>query len=161
TAGVAVATTILFGLLPAWQASRLSPQTALAGRGRGATVDRKHHRLRRLLVVSEAAAAVVVLVGAGLPGRTFSRAADGRLGFEPSHTVTMSVFLGDKPEAYRITLLDQLLTRIETLPGVTAAGSIQFLPLSGSTCGTGVWLEGQPAGDPSRGLPTNCSLVDG
>ena len=161
TAGISVATTLLFGLLPAWQASHLPPQMALAGRGRGTTVDRKHHRLRRLLVVSEAAAAVVLLVGAGLLLRTFSRLTNVSLGFEPSHTVTMSVFLGDRPEAYRISLLDELLSRIETLPGVTAAGSIQFLPLSGSSCGTGVWIDAQPTGDPSHGLPTNCSLVDG
>jgi putative ABC transport system permease protein len=48
---------------------------------------------------------------------------------------------------------------VNALPGVKAAGTIQFLPLSGMTCGTGVWLEGDVPGDPNHARSTNCSLV--
>ena len=64
-----------------------------------------------------------------------------------------------RPPEARVALVDRILDRVEALPGVKAAGTIQFLPLTGMTCGTGFWLEGQAAGDPSRALPTDCSLV--
>jgi len=47
----------------------------------------------------------------------------------------------------------------EALPGVKAASTVQFLPLAGTSCGTGFWLEGQPPDDASHALPTDCSLV--
>jgi putative ABC transport system permease protein len=100
-------------------------------------------------------------VGAGLLLRTFAELSRVRLGFEPGDTITMRLFLGDREAARRVALLDQIVERVGSLPGVVAAGTIQFLPLSGMTCGTGVWLEGQVPGDPSRASPTNCSLVSG
>jgi predicted permease len=159
TAVAAVATSIIFGLVPAWQASGLQPRTALAGRGRGASFDRRHHRMRTLLVIAETAAAIVLMVGAGLLLRTFSSLTRVTLGFQPADTITMRLFLGDHPPDYRIGLVDRIVERVESLPGVAAAGTIQFLPLTGMTCGTGFWLEGQIPGDPSNGLPTDCSLV--
>jgi putative ABC transport system permease protein len=72
----------------------------------------------------------------------------------------MGLFLGVRPPETRIAILDQILDRVEALPGVKAAGTIQFLPLRGMTCGTGFWLEEEAARrDPSRALPTECSLV--
>jgi putative ABC transport system permease protein len=64
-----------------------------------------------------------------------------------------------RPPEARIALVDQILDRVETVPGVKAACTIQFLPLTGMTCGTGFWLEGQKQGDPSGSWPTDCSLI--
>jgi predicted permease len=159
TMAVSVVTAFAFGLVPAWQASRVNPQAALSERSRGGTADRTHHRLRSLLVVWEVAAAIVLMVGAGLLLRTFSSLTHVSLGFEPADTITMRLFLGDHPDDYRVALLERMVERVEGLPGVKAAGTIQFLPLTGMTCGTGVWLEGQIPGDPSKASSTECSLV--
>jgi putative ABC transport system permease protein len=156
---VATLTTLVFGLVPAWQASRVEPDVALRERGRGGTADRRHHRMRSALVVTEVALAVVLLVGAGLLLRTFSRLVRVDLGFQPAETVTMRLFLGLRSAEARVALVDQILDRIELLPGVKAAGTIQFLPLTGMNCGTGFWLEGQTPGEPARASPTECSLV--
>jgi len=155
---VSTLTSLVFGLVPALQASHADPHTALRERARGATVDRRHHRMRQVLVVTEVALAVVLLVGAGLLLRTFSSLVAVSLGFQPAHTLTMNLFLGDRPAAVRMSVVEQILERVEAVPGVKAAGTIQFLPLAGTTCGTGFWLDGQ-ASDPSRALPTDCSLI--
>jgi predicted permease len=155
---VATLTALSFGLVPAWQASRAEPQTALGERTRGGTIDRRH-RLRSALVVSEVALAVVLLVGASLLLRTFSRLVRVDLGFQPADTITMGLFLGERPAEARVAVVDQILERVEALPGVKAASTIQFLPLSGMDCGTGFWPDGQAPGDPSAALPTGCSLV--
>ena len=103
--------------------------------------------------------AVVLLVGAGLLLRTFSRLVRVDLGFQPAETITMGLFLGGRPDEARVALVDQILERVEALPGVKAASTIQFLPLTGMNCGTGFWLEGQARGDASHALTTECSLV--
>src|SRR5207245_10671162 len=77
----------------------------------------------------------------------------------PAETITMGLFLGVRPPEARIALVDQILERVEALPGVKAASTIQFLPLTGMNCGTGFWLEGQARNDASHALTTECSLV--
>src|SRR5206468_9218859 len=135
----------------------VDPDAALGERTRGGTADGRHHRLRGALVISEVAIAVVLMVGAGLLLRTFSSLTNVHLGFQPAHILTMRLFLGDRDAEYRIGLVDRILQRVEALPGVQAASTIQFLPLSGMNCGTGFWLDGQPQGDASRALPADCS----
>jgi putative ABC transport system permease protein len=103
---------------------------------------------------------VLLLVGAGLLLRTLSSLARVNLGFQSAETLTMGLFLGLRPPETRSAIIDQILERVEGVPGVKAAGTIQFLPLRGMTCGTGFWLEEHAAGrDPSRTLPTQCALV--
>jgi putative ABC transport system permease protein len=111
-------------------------------------------------VLAEVALAVVLLVGAGLLLRTLSSLVRVNIGFQPAETVSMGLFLGLRPPETRSVIIDQILDRLEGVPGVKAAGTIQFLPLRGMTCGTGFWLEEQAARqDPSRTLPTECALV--
>jgi len=157
---VSTAAALAFGLVPARQASHVDPQAALREQTRGATADRRHHRVRKALVVTEVALAVILLVGAGLLLRTLSSLGRVNLGFQPAETLTMGLFLGLQPPETRSAVIDQILDRVEGVPGVRAAGTIQFLPLRGMTCGTGFWLEEQAASrDPSRTLPTECALV--
>ena len=159
TLAVSSATALVFGFLPAWEGSRTDPDRALRRQRRGATADRRQHTMRRLLVASEVALAVVLLVGAGLLLRTFSNLVRVDLGFQPARTITMGLFLGVRPPEERVAVLDRILDRVEALPGVAAAGTIQFLPLSGANCGTGFRREGEPPGDPATALPTECSLI--
>jgi putative ABC transport system permease protein len=160
TFAVSTVTTLGFGLWPAWHATHVDPQEALRQRARGATRDRRHQRMRSALVVSQVALAVVLVVGAGLLLRTLSTLVRVNLGYQPAGTVTMGLFLGVQPPETRAQMVDHILDRIETIPGVKAAGTIQFLPLSGMTCGTGFWMEEHARNrDPSRVLPTECGLV--
>lgn len=160
TFAASCATALAFGLVPALRASHVDPQAALRVQLGRATVDRRHHRIRAALVIAEVALAVVLLVGAGLLLRTLSSLVRVNLGFQPEQTVTMGLFLGVRPPEARISALDQILDRVGSVPGVKAAGTIQFLPLRGATCGTGFWLE-QQAGtrDPASALSTECALV--
>jgi putative ABC transport system permease protein len=161
TVAASIATAVVFGLVPARQAGLAVPEAALRERARSSgTGDRRHHRARRLLVVAEVALAVVLLVGAGLLLRTLSNLARVSLGFQPSATITMGLFLGMRPPDARIAAVDRILDRVESVPGVKAAGTIQFLPLKGIACGTGFWREEHAvAKDPTRSLPTECGLV--
>lgn len=160
TVAASILTALVFGLIPARQASQINPESALRERSRSGTGDRRQHRLRKVLVVSEVALAVVLLVGAGLLLRTLTNLGRVPLGFEASKTLTMGMFLGMRPPEARIAAVDQMLDRIEQVPGVVAAGTIQFMPLRGLACGTGFWTEEfAGAKDPSRSQPTECGLV--
>ena len=160
TCAASIATAVAFGLMPALQASHVNPEMALRERSRGSVGDRRQHRIRKVLVVAEVSLAVVLLIGAGLLLRTLSSLGRVDLGFRPEATVTMGMFLGVRPPEARIAALDGILDRVEQVPGVKAAGTIQFLPLRGAACGTGFWFEEHAAaGDPARTQPTECSLV--
>ncbi len=159
TLALSTLTALVSGLLPARQAGGTEPQLALREHTRSGTADRKQHRIRRLLVVTEVASAFVLLVGAALLLRTLSTLVRVDLGFQPAGTLTMNLFLGDRPADVRADVLDRMLDRVNALPDVEGAGTIQFLPLAGMNCGTGFWLEGEAHGDASQAHPTDCSLV--
>ena len=160
TAVMSMLTALVFGLVPSRQASHVDPELALRERTRGASSNRRQHRIRKALVVTEVALAVVLLVGAGLFLRTLSSLVRVDPGFQPAGTIAMGLFLGVRPPEARIAAIDRILDRVEAVPGVKAAGTIQFLPLRGTNCGTAFWMEDQAATrDSSRTLPTECSLV--
>lgn len=84
-------------------------------------------------MVSEVALSVLLLIGAGLMMRSFSRLLSQELGFKPEHVVSMALGLPDKkyPEQQdRVRFFDQLLARVQTLPGVQSAGLVFGLPLA-------------------------------
>jgi len=131
-------TTLLCGLVPAWQVSRLDIQATPRDRTRGASDTRAHQRWRGTLVVAQVALAVVLLVGAGLLLRTFSRLLNVPLGFQPERVLTMQMLiLGDASE--RANKVESILDHVQALPEVRAAGAIQYLPL-GPTSGTGFYF---------------------
>ena len=132
TVALSFLTAILFGLAPAWQVSRFELQAALAERGRGGSDTPGQQRLRSMLVVGEVALALVLVTGSGLLLRSLSHMLQVKLGFEPERALTMRMLVtGDA--ARQASLVESVLDRVETLPGVRAAGTIQFLPLSGWT----------------------------
>ena len=133
--GVTVLTAIAFGVVPALHAARANPGDTLAETGRDPAGGLSGRYLRRGLVIAEVALAVVLLVGAGLLIRSFQRLRQVDLGFKPDNLLTMRVVLPMpkylKQETRR-AFFDQLLQRVEDLPGVEAAGVNTFLPLSTS-----------------------------
>jgi predicted permease len=108
--------------------------------------------------VGEVSIAVVLLVGAGLFLRTFSNLVRIDPGFQPRQVLTMRLFLPNPSAAKRADFVEELLQRVESLPDVQAAGTIQFLPI-GVTSGTGFRFEGERELGQANTLPTNGALI--
>ena len=135
TLAAIVVTEIMFGVGPAMHAAGAHPGESLGETSRDATGGISGRHVRRLLVVSEVALAVVLLVGAGLLIRSFQRLRQVDLGFKTNNLLTMRMVLPLpkylKPET-RAAFYDELLRRVDELPGVESAGMISYLPLSTS-----------------------------
>jgi predicted permease len=132
TAVLAIATGILFGLVPALHASRPNLNEAMREGGRGAVGDARHTRLRSILVVSETAIGVMLLIGAGLLIRSLNRLSHVDLGLDPDHVLTANFDVSQK--RYNADRQNQffteLLNRVRALPGVTAVAATNQLPLA-------------------------------
>jgi putative ABC transport system permease protein len=144
--GLSVLTAVLFGLAPALAAAGLDLHGALKDGGRAGDAARGG-RLRSVFVVVEVALALVLLAGAGLLIRSFARLLDVNPGFRPEQTLSAKVSLPgvkyDNDEKV-IRFFDDLMRRLEALPGVRAAGGVSFLPLTGLAAATGFEIVGRP-----------------
>lgn len=131
TAGLAIVTSLLFGLAPAWQASRIDVQRGLAAGASRSVAGGASHAVRRVLVVVEVALGVVLLVGAGLLTRTFVTLERLDPGFDPNGLTTASVSLQDaryQSGAKISQLFDRSVAALEAEPGVTGAAVTLELP---------------------------------
>ena len=130
---ICVVTGIGFGLVPAWQASRTNAGEVMkeGGRSSGGPGGRW---LRNGLVMTEVALSLVLLVGAALLLRSFSRLTDVNPGFRADNVLAFQVSLpqASYKGAQRTAFFDQLLERLQGLPGVASAGMIQSLPIRDS-----------------------------
>jgi predicted permease len=134
TLAVSVLTGILFGLLPALQASRPDLNERLKAGGRSATSGIYRQRLRGFLVIAEIALSLVLLVGAGLLVRSFLRLQAVNPGFNPRNVLTMRLDLSGpkyKTGAQVIAFHKQLLERLKQLPDVQQASTRSFVPIAG------------------------------
>jgi putative ABC transport system permease protein len=133
TLGVAVLTSVLCGLLPAWHASRTDLQTALK-EGARSTAGAGRDRARKTLLVVEVSLALVLLVGAGLLIRSMARVLNVDPGFNPDHLLTMRVELPENAYdgARRRAFHDECLARVSALPGIRSAAITYSLPIDGS-----------------------------
>ena len=130
TVVIAVAVGLLFGLAPGLKMSGENLQEALKDSGPGTISGRKHERLRSVLVVSEVALACVLIVGAGLLLRSFLRVMDIDLGFKPSQAAAVTLDYNDGGSLdKRSAILQDVLHRVNAIPGVDAAGLTDNLPL--------------------------------
>jgi len=147
TGGVALMTGIVFGLMPAIWGPRVELTDALKEGSRGSTSG--GGRLRKLLVVAEVALSVVLLVGAGLMLRSFSHLRNVNPGFQTDHALTLRISLpvpdgqisaadGDR----FVSFFDRALARLSGLPGVTAAGASNMIPLDGNGTDRLIDIEG-------------------
>lgn len=123
---VTFATGIVFGLAPAWAASKAGVNDALKEGSSSTTSEAGRRRLRNTLVVCEMALALVLLTGAGLLVRTFVALVNVDLGINPNHVLTMGFSLPGYKYSSQTQQLDfyrRLLRRVGTLPGVKSAGA--------------------------------------
>jgi putative ABC transport system permease protein len=146
--GVSALTGILFGIVPALQASKLDVTSALKEGGRSGEGHRRTSA-RSLLLIGEVALSLMLLVGAGLLIKSFLRLQEVRPGFNAHNVLTADLSLqGPK---YRedqrcVEFFRQLIERLEAAPGVQAAGGSVNLPLDASAyaIGRGFIPEGRP-----------------
>ena len=131
TMGLSLLTCLLFGLVPALQASRLDVQAALAEGGSRSIAGGSRPWLRRILVGAEVALGVVLLVVTALLIRAFVNLRSIDPGFDPAHVVTTSVSLQDaryKTAAQMNQLFDETVRRLEQTPGIESAAVSLELP---------------------------------
>jgi putative ABC transport system permease protein len=132
TFGVSLLTGIVFGLLPALQASNPNLIETLKEGGRSSAEGMSGGRLRNILAVTEVALALVLLIGAGLMARSFLRLQNVNPGFDAHRVLTVGFFLPStkyKDGPAIVSFYNDLLNKAESLPGVISASAIDTLPL--------------------------------
>jgi putative ABC transport system permease protein len=136
-----VACGVLFGLLPALQSSRSRPNESLKEGPRGSTANRG--RTRSALVVAEIGLSLVLLVGAGLLFRSFARLMQVNVGFDPDHLLTFNLGLPSSTDTVRqLAFYQQVVQRLQALPGVEAVGAVSRLPLAGGNSSRSFYVPG-------------------
>jgi len=156
---VSFLTGIIFGLLPAFQASRVDLNQALKqGSGRGSS-GAASQKLRSAFVVAEVALAFLLLIGAGLMIRTVSNLRNQYSMFQPEKLLTLRTTFPDNKyrdlseyirteHSRRLAFYGQVLERVSALPGVVSAGYSTSIPLGWKGGANGFTIEGRPP-DPS------------
>src|ERR1700693_1561737 len=157
---ISIFTGIIFGLAPAFQATKADMTAAIREGAQGSGYSAKTFRLRSLLIVSELALAVVLMVGAGLLLRTFWELLQENPGFNPSRVVTASVYLpvpnDPKMDVYadfskRTSFIRDVIRRVPTIPGIDRAAMTSDLPGARPTTTAALVIEDRAA-DSSQGL---------
>ncbi len=134
TVGVSILVGIVFGLLPALQATAGDLQLALRDGGRGSSSGARKNRMRSALVVAEVALALVLLVGASLFVRSFASMAQERVGMDTARLTTLRMYMqgtGYDSANVRQQRIEDIVRRVEALPGVEAATASNLIPLDG------------------------------
>ncbi len=125
---------VLFGLWPAWRATRVDPQEALHSIARGSTEGRRARWAGQLLVAAEVALSTVLLLSAGLLLRSFVNIMGVNPGIDVAHVLTAQIDLppASYPDhAHQLAFYDRLRQRIMDMPGVQSAGFVSDLPITG------------------------------
>ncbi|MGA3239824.1 MAG: ABC transporter permease [Bryobacteraceae bacterium] len=158
--GLAALTCILFGLLPAFRATRIAPGGVMKASGRSLTAGRERFGLRQALVVSQVALSLVLLVGALLFSGSLRNLLAVDAGFQRSGLLIADLDFRRLtiPSARRAAFKHDLVERVRALPGVDAAAEVGILPLSGGGIGNSVWMDGS---DGSRKLESNFDWIGG
>jgi predicted permease len=128
---VSVLTGLLFGVLPAWQASRMAQQAFLTGNSTWASASRAGNRMRRLLVVSEVALVVILLTGAALLVKSFAALNGVAPGIDPENVLTMKLSLPETRYGTPAALDEfawRVIERIELVRDVQAVGFASSIP---------------------------------
>ena len=145
TAIIALATGLIFGVVPAIESSRPNLNETLKDGGRGTSVGGRRGRLRSGLVVLETALALVLLIGATLMMRSFLHLRTLDPGFDTATQLTTRLYLSNDryPDvASRIGFFRAALERVASIPGVEAVTAVNYVPLSGSNTGSSFQVEG-------------------
>ena len=149
-------TGIVFGLAPALHASKRNLNEALKDGGRGSGQGLHGNRVRSLLVVSEVAFSLVLLISAGLMIRSFFLLRQVDPGFKPDRVLAMDMSLPNVkyPSVQeRVRFVEQLLKRVEVLPGVQSVATVFGIPMSEIGGFISLSVEGRPP--PALGEPSS------
>jgi predicted permease len=143
--GVALLTTIVFGLVPALRSTRIDLAPALKGLRRGSGASKQ--RAGRALVVAQVALSLLLLVGAGLLVRSFQNLHAQDFGFSPEHVIIFSLAHGpaDRSPASMAAVERAARDRVLAVPGVQSASFSGIMLFSPSDIGSGFTIPGQPA----------------
>lgn len=151
TVALSALTALLFGWVPALRASQADVMESLRDGGRGFAGGRWSNRLRSVLVAGEIATALVLLIGAGLTIKSLAKLQSTEPGFRAENLLTMRVELNTpryaKPEQ-KVVGLEEIMSRLQRIPGVLGAGSIMFPPMTRMYAATGFRVDGRPVPRP-------------
>jgi putative ABC transport system permease protein len=142
---VTIGATVVFGLLPAWRATRAQPQHLLNGAGRALTEVAGASRSRMGLVAAETGLSTALLIVAGLLIASFLRLGVVERGYVAENVLTADLSLPASTYAdgdARRRFYDELVSRMQSQPGVVSAGVTSVLPLRGSAWTDIVTIEG-------------------
>ncbi len=135
TAALGVGTCLLFGLLPAFRATRVAPAVAMRSGGRGSSAGPERFSLRRALVATQVALSLVLLVGALLFVGSLQKLLAIDPGFRPQGVMAVELDFHrmhySKPQS--LAAIRDLLERVRAVPGVTSAAESIVWPISGSS----------------------------
>ena len=160
--GLSLFTALVFGLAPTRETLRSDPHELLKLGGATSIDSFAQRRLHGILVVAEFALAVVLLTGAGLLVRSFFAVESVDLGFEPEHVLTMNIRVPEETPEKTTVLLDQILERLQGIPGVRSAGAIDGLFELGPLTNLGLRsIEGRAPEPRERWTPLNRQRVCG
>jgi len=151
---IAVLATLACGAVPALRFEVSALGAFLREGGRSATGGRATHRAQRALIVVQVALAVVLLAGSGLLARTVERLNAVKPGFDPSGTLAFTMSLPQVQYSHAGSasrFYDETIKRLAALPGVSDAGIVSHLPLSGESPLAPVFVEHAPP--PPNTLP--------
>ncbi|HKO60922.1 MAG TPA: ABC transporter permease [Pyrinomonadaceae bacterium] len=143
---ITLITAIVFGLAPAFQASRIDLNEALKQGGGRSGINAGSNRLRNVMVVAEVALALVLLVGAGLLIQTFLKLRDQYSTLRPESVLTMRTVLSPGKYAehsQRVAFYQDVIQRVKALPGVVSAGYVTSVPLAIKGGTNGFAIEGR------------------
>ena len=136
---------LLFGLVPAWRATRIGVSQMLKDQGSTTSAGQGHVRFRKYLVAGQVAFTLLLLTGGALFARTLWNLRKQNLGLSTENLITFSIapqLSGyDAPRA--VILIDQLRERLGTLPGALGVGSSQIPILTGTDMGGNITVEGR------------------
>jgi putative ABC transport system permease protein len=164
TLGLALLTSLVFGLIPALQVSRPQVEQSLKEASRGSTGGVRSHRLRSAFVISQFALSLVLLVGAGLLIRSFAELRAVRPGFDPRGVFTFWQTLpqsryGDADK--QIQYFQTLLPKLRALPGITDVGMASPLPFSDNDSSTSFGIVGHSPSAPGMQSSASHLTTDG
>jgi predicted permease len=162
TFATCILTAVLFGIAPALRGSRTNVAGALSANARtsGGTAARSNRLLPKALIVFQVTLSLVLLTVAGLLLRTLVNLRAQDIGLDRSNVLLVSTnpkFAGYKPERLN-ALYDQILNRIDALPGVRSAGLAGGPPMSRGTWGSPIDLDGRPT-PPTEDISTSLNRV--
>lgn len=133
TAGIALLSALVSGVLPAWRLTRMSPIAALREQGQHATAGRRTRWLQNTLVVVQTTLGVALLIGSGFLIRGFVNVRDAKVGFEADHLLEFNLPLTQAryPDARKPAFYHTLIPKLAAIPGVRSASAGYPLPLLG------------------------------